>query len=170
VCYRPGVADKGSDKLIFERTLLAAVASLLPVPFIDDYLLKRGRKTLLRDVGKRSGLELTDEVLDELATPPPASALARAGMGLAGRFTRGVALPLRVVDRARAALVTFERATLLDHFATRHKGQLSMESAKRLRRRMDQALAAVPLRSLRVPTGHADALRAAFDAVPDGAP
>ena len=45
------MAGERADKLIFERTVLAAVASLLPVPFLDDYLLKRGRKTLLRDVG-----------------------------------------------------------------------------------------------------------------------
>ena len=145
---------------------MAGLASLLPVPLIDDYLLQRGRSVLLRDVARRSGVELADDVLKELTRPPGASFLARAGLGFAGRVLRGAALPMRILDRARAALVTFQRATLVDHWARTNEGTLTLEAAKALRERMDAALVAVPLKSWRVPSGHADALRAAFDATP----
>lgn len=150
---------------IAERALLSGIVGMLPVPFADDLLLGRARRTLLRDVAKRAGLEVEPELIERLTAMPKGPRLAATGGWLMGRVLRRAALPLRLYDRTREALVSFQRATLLDHYARHHHtgGALSPEQATALRDRMDAAIAKAPLSSLRGMAQHAVALRQAFD-------
>ena len=153
---------------IAERALLSGLVGLVPVPFADDLLLERARRTLLRDVARRAGLELGPEIIEELSATARGPHRAAAGGWLVGRILRRAALPLRLYDRTREALVSFQRATLLDHFVRNHHpgGALSTSDATVLRARMDAACARAPLSSLRGLELHAVALRAAFDGAP----
>ena len=174
VCRRPAAEQSREAAapaprdaaFIAERALLSGLVGLFPVPFADDLLLSRARRTLLRDVGRRAKVELDAEVLDRLTAAAKAPRLAPAGGWILGRVLRRVALPLRLFDRGREALVTFQRATLLAHHL-RHGGtSLSPDEAAVLLARMDSAAARASLYSLRHLEEHAVALRAAFDSTP----
>lgn len=153
---------------IAERALLSGLVGLVPVPFADDLLLGRARRTLLRDVALRAGLELPPELIEQLSATARGARRAAAGRWLVGQVLRRAALPLLLFDRTREALVSFQRATLLDHYARNHHagGALSTDDVTALHARMDAACARAPLSSLRGLELHAVALRAAFDGSP----
>lgn len=158
-----------SSALILERALLGAIAAMVPVPFVDDVLLRRARRALLREIATRARLHLDAPSLEVLAADPEVSRLARAGLGLVARALRGAAMPLRVADRARAALVSYQLATLLDHYArVHHRGlDLDVERTRRLRAAFEEVMRITPpqLGALRRPADHGTALRATFDAL-----
>ena len=164
---RRKTAEARAD-LILERSLLGAIAALVPLPFIDDALLRRSRTTLLHELATAAGLRLDAAALAALTEAPRRSMVQRAGLGVLQRALRGAATPLRVAGRARAALETFQLATLLDHYARRHHRGLDLDAdrAKALRRSFDEVIGETRLRlgDLRRPTAHAEALRTGFDA------
>lgn len=164
---KKAIVVQATDQLILERTLLGAIASLVPIPLLDDALLRRSRHALLRELASGQKLALSDEVIATIAHEPKRSTLDIASRGVVSRLLRQAALPLRLADRARSALATLQMATLLEHYARHHhRGpDLDETSAQALRDAMDQAVAAAPslLQALRAPTAYADALRAKFD-------
>jgi hypothetical protein len=139
----------------------------LPIPLLDDALLRRARLALLRELGRGAGLHLDDKALAILADQPASGALAIAGRSILSRVVRETALPLRLADTARSALITFQLATLLNHYVVKHHEgpDLDERSATRLRERIDRAVMGGPPFSqvLRSPRGYADFLRQAFD-------
>ena len=155
-------ARDAAGTFIAERALLSGLVGLVPVPFADDLLLGRARRTLLRDVARRCGFELDATALDQLTAAPSGQHRKAAGGWLVGRVLRRAALPLRLYDRGREALVSFQRATLLDHYL-RSGGTITSDDIATLRARMDAAATRVPLSSLRGLEQHAVALRDAFD-------
>ena len=132
---------------ILERALLGAFAALLPVPFVDDFLLRRARTTLIRELAVRARLRLDEASLDAFTSDRKASRARDLGVGLVTRTLRRAAIPLRLAGRAHAALETFELATLLDHYAREHhRGlDLDVERARALRRVFEDVIAATPL-------------------------
>ncbi len=159
--------SRAPHDVILERALLGSLAAMLPVPILDDFLLRRSRRALFSTLAKESGLALAKDALDVLVEDPSRSLLRTAGEGLVGRIVRLSAIPLRVATRARAALETFELATLFDHYArTLHEGgELYVPRARALRVAMDEALSGVRvgMAGLRDPRAHALALRARLD-------
>ena len=155
------------DALIWERALLGAIAALVPLPFVDDFLLGRARRALLREVAQRAHLALDDRALRVLAADRGRGVLRTVGVGAIARLARAAAVPVRVIGRARAALETLQVATLLDHYARAHHAGLDLDEARAqaLRAAIDEASAAAPtgLRALRAPAAYMAALRAAFD-------
>ncbi len=156
-----------SHELILERALLGSLAAMLPVPLVDDFLLRRSRRALFAALGRATRLRLSEPVLDVLVEDQRRSLLHRAGTGLVARTLRIAAMPLRIAGRARAALETFELATLLEHYARRHHRGLDLDerSAAALRTAIDETVGEVRfgLGQLREPRAHAEALRARFD-------
>jgi hypothetical protein len=140
---------------------------MLPVPLLDDALLRRARTALLRELASAARLRLDRACLATLAAERPGSFVRAAGAGIVGRVLRGATMPLRVAGRARAALETFQLATLLDHYARQHHQGLDLDAdrAKALRRAFDEVIAETRLHlgDLRHPEAHAAALRAGFD-------
>lgn len=153
---------------ILERSLLGALAALVPVPFVDDFLLRRARTTLIRELAERSRLRLDAASLDAFTSDRKASRVRELGVGLVTRTLRRAAIPLRLAGRAHAALETFQLATLLDHYAREHhRGlDLDVERARALRAVFEEVISATPvgLAGLRSPAQHAEALRTSFDA------
>jgi hypothetical protein len=156
-----------AHELILERSLLGSIAALLPVPWVDDFLLRRSRRSLFVALARRHELHVSSAVLDVLVEDRDDSLVRTIGVGVLGRLVRYAGAPLRVAGRARAALETFELATLFDHYARAHHAGLDLDPprAKALRAAMDDVAAAVRLglSSVRDPRAHADALCARFD-------
>jgi len=161
------VSDDEKHGLILERALLGALAAMVPVPLIDDALLRRSRTALFRELAEAARLRLDHDSLAAFVAAEERSAVRNAGVSLVSRILRGAALPIRVAGRARTALDTFQLATLLDHYARVHHEGLDLDSdrAKALRRAFDEVIADTRLRwsDLRRPADHAAALKARFD-------
>lgn len=160
---------RDTDELILERTILGSLAGLLPIPLLDDALLRRSRLALLRELGRSAGLHLDDKALQILADQPSSGPLAIAGRSILARVVRETALPLRIADTGRSALITFQLATLLHHYVGKHhRGpDIDEPAAKRLRAAIDRAIADGPELSqvVRSPKGYANFLRQSFDRV-----
>ena len=157
------------DELILERTLLGSLAGLVPVPLLDDALVRRARRTLLRELGRGAGLHLDDKVLQIIADEPTSGALGIAGRSILARVVRETAWPLRMADVARSALATFQLATLLNHYVVKHHRGPDLDEvrAKSLRTTIDRAVKEGPSLTdvVRAPKAYADFLRQAFDRV-----
>lgn len=163
------IVVRDTDELILERTLLGSLAGLVPIPLLDDVLVRRARHALLRELGRGAGLHLDDKALQIIADEPTSGALAIAGRSILARVVRETALPLRIADTARSALATFQLATLLHHYvAKHHRGpDLDAISAKSLRATIDRAVNEGPslMDVVRAPKAYADYLRQSFDRV-----
>jgi hypothetical protein len=153
--------------LILERALLGAMAAMVPVPLIDDALLRRSRRALFQTIAEAGKLRLDRDSLAAFVAAEDRTLARSAGVSLVSRILRGAALPIRVAGRARTALDTFQLATLLDHYARAHHQGLDLdaERAKALRRAFDEVIAETRLRwsDLRHPADHAASLKARFD-------
>jgi hypothetical protein len=160
-------ARVSGDTLIAERAFLGALAALVPVPFVDDWLLQRSRKALFRELARRARLYVDDKIVDKLIAEPKSGAVSALGLSALRRLFRRTTIPLVLAGRARAAIQTFQLATLFDHYAReRHSGlDLDEESATKLRTAFDQVLATTPpgFGALRSPASYAVRLRQAFD-------
>jgi hypothetical protein len=112
-------------------------------------------------------VHVDDAIVETLIAEPKGGAVSALGVGVLRRLFRRTAVPLLIAGRARAAIQTFQLATLFDHYAReRHSGlDLDEESAKRLRAAFDQVLATTPpdFGALRSPARYALRLRQAFD-------
>jgi hypothetical protein len=164
----PNIDERPEDALIVERSLLGALAALIPLPFVDDVLLKRARKALFLELARRARLYVDDEVIAILTAEPQRSMVGTVGVEAVSWLFRRATLPLTITARGRAALQTFQLATLFDQYARQHHSglDLDVENAKKLRAAFDQVLAMLPpgLASLRRPATYGQRLREAFDA------
>jgi hypothetical protein len=163
------VSGKEPDhaELILERAFLGALAALVPLPVVDDFLLRRSRATLVRELAARAGLRLDEAALKALLMERGGVRARSLALSVISRALRGAAIPLRVVERARDALETFQLAILLDHYARYHHQGLDLDAdrARALRASFDEVIADTRIRldDLKQPTAHAAALRTRLD-------
>jgi uncharacterized protein (DUF697 family) len=134
-------------RLILGRALLAGVAGLVPLPYIDDLLASGVRSAMVRRLAELRHVDVDGNAVAALATPQHSRILHAAGVGAvvlggARRVWRTVATSLLVVRRADEAVQTFQIGTLFDHYCARHHVGLGLDGpkAQTLRLSMDKAI------------------------------
>ena len=115
----------GNRRLIIRRSLLAtAVAGVIPIPVMDDYLAGRVRAGMLMKLAERRQVDLVLSSAELLADPREATAVRNATMTAATLLALKLAwrkffAVLAVGRRAEDMATTFQMGTLFDHFCTK---------------------------------------------------
>lgn len=123
----------------------AAVAGLMPVPYLDDWLPVVLRRAMIRRIAEARQIDLDDAALRALADErvPEAGLRNLLSVGAiartARRSIRGVILTVHLYRHAESASRTFTLGTLFDHYCTRlHVGAgIDAARARVLRSRFD---------------------------------
>jgi hypothetical protein len=131
---------------LIERSLIAGLGGLMPVPVLDDALVARARRRLLREIAEQRRVDVDEGALRTLAEPPGPTWLEAAGVGalawsLLGRRLRRLAGGIFALRRADEALFTYQTGVLFDHYCARHHlgSALDRERAGLLRSTMQRA-------------------------------
>jgi hypothetical protein len=112
-------------RLIIRRSLLAtAVAGVIPLPVMDDYLAGRVRAGMLMKLAERRQVDLVLSSAELLADPRESTAVRNATMTAATLLALKLAwrkffAVLAVGRRAEDMATTFQMGTLFDHFCTK---------------------------------------------------
>ncbi len=161
-------------RTILARSIAGSLASIVPVPFLDDWAKAAVLGGGYKRIAAAHGVDLDDEAVTALVhgkTPPPSIAqLAASGImyRIAGVAAKRMLLALATVNRARAASRTFVTMTLFDHYCARLHTGLALDGATALAlrdeiaRAVDQTPGALGLHPFR--RGLASAARAAMKA------
>jgi len=161
-------------RTIIARSIAGSLASIVPVPFLDDWAKAAVLGGGYRRLAAAHGVDLDDEAVTALVhgkTPPPSIAqMAASGImyRIAGVAAKRMLLALATVNRARAASRTFVTMTLFDHYCARLHTGLALDGATALAlrdeiaRAVDQTPGALGLHPFR--RGLASAARAALKA------
>lgn len=139
-------------RLAVGRSLLAAAAGLLPIPFVDDWLLEATLGGAYKRIATAYHIDL-----DEVATKNlvhgktrPKAWYEMTGAALAGRLAtktwRRMLIALTAVRRAQAASSTFATLTVFDHYCARMHTGLGLDGARALevRELIRRAIAETP--------------------------
>ena len=161
-------------RTIIARSIAGSLASIVPVPFLDDWAKAAVLGGGYRRLAAAHGVDLDDEAVTALVhgkTPPPSIAqMAASGImyRIAGVAAKRMLLALATVNRARAASRTFVTMTLFDHYCARLHTGLALDGATALAlrdeiaRAVDQTPGALGMHPFR--RGLASAARAAMKA------
>jgi hypothetical protein len=112
-------------RLIIQRSLLAtAVAGVIPIPVMDDYVAGRVRAGMLMKLAERRQVDLVVSSAELLADPREATTIRNATMTAATLLALKLAWRkffalLAVGRRAEDMATTFQMGTLFDHFCTK---------------------------------------------------
>jgi hypothetical protein len=112
-------------RLIIRRSLLAtAVAGVIPIPVMDDYVAGRVRAGMLMKLAERRQVDLVLSSAELLADPRETTAVRNATMTAATLLALKLAwrkffAVLAVSRRAEDMATTFQMGTLFDHFCTK---------------------------------------------------
>ena len=139
-------------RMIIARSIMASLASAMPVPVLDDqmsYILQRG---ILRKIAAEYRIDLNDDAYKTLifgeSDPPNLFRMAGGTLAykLVSRYWRKFLVTYLTVKRAQVASRYFARATLFDHYCAKlHVGLgLDKDSALAVRRVIDQAMDSTP--------------------------
>lgn len=161
--------EQGADGAVAVYATAAGLASVVPVPWLDDVLCGLARGAAVRRVAGRHGVRLDKRARAILAAPEA----PERGAGKARKLVRAVAArlvaPLRVVKRVEGGLSAFASALLFDHYlatADRRPGApVLVDEAWRVRAAIDaatvggvaQAMRRVPIGTWRAFSGAAKA-------------
>ncbi len=133
---------------IVARSIAAALAGAVPLPFVDDLLLEAILGRGYRRIAADHQIDLEDGAARHLVfgKSPPVSLLDMAVSGLAVRLAtqsaKRMLLAVTAMRRARSAARHFATMTLFDHYCARlHTGLgLSAERALALREEIERAI------------------------------
>lgn len=139
-------------RMIIGRSILASLASVVPVPVLDDQIAYIVQRTVLRKIAEEYQIDLDDEAYKILifgeSSPPDLLSMAGGTLAykLLSRYWRKFLLTYVTVKRAQVASRYFARATLFDHYCAKlHVGLgLERESALALRGIIDRAMDQTP--------------------------
>ncbi len=142
----------GQRRHIIARAIAGSLASMVPVPFVDDWAKVTVLGGGFRKIAASHGVDLDDDAVTNLvhgkATPPSIAEMAASGImyRLAGVAAKRVLVALATVNRARAASRTFVMMTLFDHYCARlHTGgRLDGKTALALRDEIGRAIDQTP--------------------------
>jgi hypothetical protein len=144
----------GNRRMILGRAIAGTVAGAVPLPFLDDWLVRRILGAGYRKIANAHRVDLEDAAVEKLVhgKTSPASWTEIAASGVAYRLASGawkrVLLALTTVRRARAASKTFVVMTLFEHYCAKLHVGLALDAATALEVR--------------------DAIAAAIEATPGG--
>ncbi len=153
---------KAHRRLILERSVLAGVVGLVPVPLIDDLLTGLVRGRMVRRLAEERKVDLTPSAVLILAEERQATMARNATLTaislVALRYAwRKVFVALALSRRAEEMAHTFQIGTLFDHYCARHHVGAAVKGAEaaRLRYAMEQAQQGLH-RDLLVRVAHGD--------------
>jgi hypothetical protein len=135
-------------RLIVARSLAAAFAGALPIPFFDDWAVGVVLGGGYRRIAANHQVDLDDRAVKNLVfgkTPPPSIfdlATRSLAVRLATQSAKRMLFAVSAMRRARSAARSFATMTLFDHYCARlHTGLgLDAERALELRAEIDRAL------------------------------
>jgi hypothetical protein len=135
-------------RMIVARSLASAVAGVVPVPMLDDWLSSRVRRGTIRRIAAMRGVDVDDDAVTAIAegeeSAPSWTAITRATLiyKVLSRSWRKVLITYVATNRARHAARAYSVATLFDHYCARlHVGLgLDADSGMAVRRLMDASL------------------------------
>jgi hypothetical protein len=139
-------------RLILGRSLAGTLAGLVPVPMLDDWLLKVIVGGGFRRIAAAQNVDLDDQAVQNLvfgrtAAPGWATTTASAvAYKIATRTWKRLLLVLTAIRRAQAASRTFAALTLFDHYCQRRHVGLGLDASRALELRdlIGRAIAETP--------------------------
>lgn len=142
----------GQRRAIIARAVAGSLASAVPVPLLDDWIVALVLGGGYRRIAASHHIDLERDALRMIVhgTAEPASLTEMAAGGLliklAGRAARRMMVALATIDRARSATRTFVTMTLFDHYCARlHTGlALDVRTASALRDEINRAIDQTP--------------------------
>ncbi len=133
-----------NKRLVMVRSVLVAVANVLPLPGVSELLVDLSRRGLVEHLAREHRVELDAGVSSVLLEEAPAvqrlgilSSLSKLGTLLRRqKQLRRLFTGLQVLNAAEAGFRAFELGTLFDHYlSTYHMGQsLSEDQARTVRK------------------------------------
>ena len=178
----PRRAFEGSDQLprLVFHSLSSAMCAVVPVPFLDDYLVKLTRRRMTRELAGQRGLELGSEDVAVLSGTEPkqlgwgcfvgllVSLGFRVVVKVLRRIFRTILFWLLVKDAADAASKTFHEGYLIDGMLRRSpSGDPRKSPVQAMRHQIEAVLDQIDIRSLT--GGFRVALRGTRSAMSSGA-
>jgi uncharacterized protein (DUF697 family) len=139
-------------RLAVGRSVAAAVVGLVPIPFLDDFLLEATLGGAYKRIATAYQIDLDPIALKNLVhgKTKPRAWYELTGTALAGRLAsrtwKRVMIALTAVRRAQAASGTFATLTVFDHYCARVHTGLGLDGARALevRELIRRALAETP--------------------------
>lgn len=139
-------------RMILGRALAGTIAGAVPLPFVDDWLVRRVLGNGYRKIANAHRVDLQDAAVEKLVhgKSSPASWTEMAASGVAYRLATGgwkrILLALTTVRRARAASKTFVVMTLFEHYCAKlHVGfALDAPTALEVRDAIAESIDATP--------------------------
>jgi hypothetical protein len=125
-------------RLAVSRSLATTVASLLPVPFLDDWLREAILGRAYRHIAASYQIDLDDTAVKNLVhgRSKPASWIDLTSSALAVRMAsqsvKRMMMALTAIRRAQAASRTFASLTLFDHYCARLHTGLGLDGPRAL--------------------------------------
>lgn len=134
-------------QLIISRSLASSLASLFPVPYLDEALAARIRASMIERLADIRSVDLDPGVADAMADPSSSGLVNAAGLGalalsVTRRIFRRVATTIFLYKRVDEAMTTYQIGTLFDHYCRHHHtgGALDARHAVRVRRAFEEAI------------------------------
>ena len=142
----------GNRRMILGRAIAGTLAGLVPLPFLDNWLVKTVLGGAYKKIGASHHVDIAHDAVDKLVygKSSPASWTQMAATGVAYRLATGpwrrALLVMTTARRARAAARQFVTMTLFEHYCARlHVGlALDAPTALAVRDAITQAIDATP--------------------------
>ncbi len=125
-------------RLAVGRALAAAAAGLVPVPFLDDYLIEATLGGAYKRIASAHQIDLDPVAVKNLVhgKTRPKAWYELTGTALVGRLAtrswRRVLIAFTAVRRAQVAATTFATLTVFDHYCARVHTGLGLDGARAL--------------------------------------
>jgi hypothetical protein len=125
-------------RIIIGRSIAGALASALPVPFLDDWAVGAVIGRGYRRIAEAHGIDIDEIGINTLvhgaSKPPSLVDVATGGilLRIASATTKRMLVVLATINRARAASRTFVTMTLFDHYCARLHTGLAIDNATAL--------------------------------------
>ncbi|MGE0549954.1 MAG: hypothetical protein AB7R00_23000 [Kofleriaceae bacterium] len=128
----------GQRRTIITRSIVGALATAIPVPFLDDWASSSVIGAGYKRIAAAHGVDLDPDAIQKLvhgASAPPKIADIAVGSliyRIAGTAARRMLVALATVNRARSAARTFLTMTLFDHYCARLHTGLALDAGTAL--------------------------------------
>jgi hypothetical protein len=125
-------------RLILARAVAASIVGVIPVPVLDDWLVRAVLGGAYRRVAAAHQVDVDEDAVTALVhgkTTPPSLADLAGGAIVSRLVTRGwkkLLLAVTAINRARATARTFLAVTLFDHYCARRHTGLGLDRERAL--------------------------------------
>lgn len=141
------MAGDSIRQLIISRSLASSLASLFPVPYLDEALAARIRESMIERLADIRSVDLDPGVAAAIASPQPSTLINAAGLGAMAlaatrRIWRRVATSIFLYKRVDEAMTSYQVGTLFDHYCQKHHSGAAIDPirAVKLRRAFEESI------------------------------